>query len=82
MVNSNVFFKNLKDVYSVSFDNFKLVSEQQKKFIEFWLSQQPEPLKDTLKKAFEEWYANVDKAMNDCKDVVLKGIDYMEENIK
>ena len=82
MVSTDLFFKNLKEVYSVSFENFKLVSQQQKKFIEFWITQQPEPLKETMQKAFNEWYENTDKAMNDFKDVVIKGIDYMEDMSK
>ena len=82
MLSSEAFFKNLKDVYSVSFENFHLVSQQQKKFVEFWLSQQQSPFKEELQKAFDEWYVNVDKAMNDFKDIVLKGLDYMQETIK
>jgi predicted ATP-dependent endonuclease of OLD family len=81
-MSGELFFKNLKDVYSVSFENFKLVSQQQKKFVEFWLAQQPEPFKTNMKKAFDEWCSNIDKSMNDFKDVVFKGIDYMEEAIK
>ena len=71
MITPEVFFKNLKEIYNVAFDNFNVVSSQQKKFIDLWLSQQPESFKEPLTKAIDEWFNNVTKGMNDFKEIVL-----------
>ena len=77
MLNYN-YFKNLKDFYSFVFDNFKLVSGQQKKLVETFIESQPEIFKDNFKKVYDEWIKNVDKAFNDYQDMVFKGLEYLE----
>ena len=79
MITPELFFKNLEEIYKVAFENFKFVSEQQKKFIDLWLSQQPESFKEAMEKPINEWYNNMNKAMEDFKDLVFKGIEYLKE---
>ncbi len=79
MMTPEVFFNNLEEIYKAAFDNFKFLSDQQKRFVDLWLSQQPESFRSVMEKPINEWYANINKAMEDFKDMVFKGIEYLKE---
>ena len=72
-------FVNLKSVYELAFENFKIVTEQQKNFVEMMLKNSKTPNADYLMKTYEEWINTTEKALDDFKGVVLKGLDYMSE---
>ena len=74
-------FEGLKNVYSLAFENFKIVTEQQKNFVELFLKNSQLPNADAMLKLYSEWLATTEKALDDFKDVVLKGLDYMSENL-
>ncbi len=74
-------FEGLKNVYSLAFENFKIVTEQQKNFVELFLKNSQLPNADAMLKLYSEWLATTEKALDDFKDVVLKGLDYMSDNL-
>ena len=80
MVNEKI-FENLKKVYELAFDNFKLITEQQKKLVEMFLKQSPLPNNEEVAKLYEEWLNSTQKALDDFKGIVFKGIDFMIEAI-
>jgi len=80
MVNEKI-FENLKGVYELAFDNFKLITEQQKKIVEMFLKQSPLPNNEELVKMYDEWLNSTQKALEDFKEVVFKGIDFMIETM-
>lgn len=75
-------FEGLKSVYSLAFENFKIVTEQQKNFVEMFLKNSQLPNSEALLKLYSEWLATTEKALDDFKDVVIKGLDYMSDNLK
>jgi hypothetical protein len=81
MMDKNV-FEGLKSVYGLAFENFKIVTEQQKNFVEMFLKNSQLPNSDAILKLYTEWLATTEKALDDFKDVVLKGLDYMSDNFK
>ena len=81
MVKENI-FENLKDVYNLAFENFKLLTEQQRTFVEMFLKNSQLPNSDAFLKLYKEWLGTTEKALDDFKDVVLKGLDYMADNLK
>ncbi len=75
-------FEGLKNVYGLAFENFKIVTEQQKNFVEMFLKNSQLPNSDLMLKLYSEWLATTEKALDDFKDVVLKGLDYMSDTLK
>ena len=80
MINEKI-FENLKSVYELAFDNFKLITEQQKKLVEMFLKQSSLPNNEEIAKLYEEWLNSTQKALDDFKGIVFKGIDFMIEAI-
>ena len=81
MAKENI-FENLKDVYNLAFENFKLLTEQQRTFVEMFLKNSQLPNSDAFLKLYKEWLGTTEKALDDFKDVVIKGLDYMADNLK
>ena len=77
--NQNI-FKNLKSFYELAIENFNLINNQQQKMIEFFLQTQPDIYRENLMKIYKEWLKNSEIALNDYKNMVIKGLDYLEEN--
>jgi len=73
------YFTMVKDLYKMSFDNFLMIFQQQKRLAESFIEAQPESVRENLKKLFDEWSRNIENAFNDYKDMVIKGIEYLEE---
>jgi hypothetical protein len=73
-------FVNLKSVYELAFENFKIVTEQQKNFVEMMIKNSKAPNSEFLLKTYNEWIDTTEKALEDFKGVVLKGLDYMSES--
>ncbi len=73
------YFSMVKDLYKISFDNFNLIFQQQKKIAEAFINAQPEIYRENLKKLFDEWSKNIENAFNDYKELVIKGLEYLEE---
>ncbi len=73
------YFTMIKDLYKMSFDNFTMIFNQQKKLIESFMEAQPDIYKDNMKKLFDEWSKNVENSFNDYKGLVIKGLEYLEE---
>ena len=73
------FFKNLKTFYELAIENFNIINKQQQKVIEFYLQTQPEIYRSNLLKVYNEWLKNSEIALNDYKNMVIKGIDYMND---
>ena len=76
------FFKNLKMFYEMSIENFNLINKQQQKLIEFFLQTQPDIYRSNLLKVYKEWLKNSEIALNDYKNMVIKGLDYMDDVYK
>ena len=75
-------FENLKSVYNLAFENFKILTEQQRTFVEMFLKNSQVPNSDAFLKLYKEWLETTEKALDDFKDVVIKGLDYMSDNFK
>jgi hypothetical protein len=73
-------FKNLKSFYELAIENFNLINNQQQNMIEFFLQTQPDLYRDNLMKVYKEWLKNSEIALNEYKNMVIKGLDYLEEN--
>ena len=71
-------FKNLKSFYNITFDNLNLVIKQQNRLMEIFIESQPGIYKYTLMNIHQEWDKNCTKALNDYKDMIFKGLDYMD----
>ncbi len=78
MINNFNYFKNLKDFYKISFDNFKFISDQQKKFVKMFVDSQPDAYRENIRKVYDEWNINAEKAFKDYQDMVFKGLEYLE----
>ena len=76
------FFKNLKMFYEMSIENFNLINKQQQKLIEFFLQTQPDIYRNNLLKVYTEWLKNSEIALKDYKNMVIKGLDYMDDVYK
>ncbi|GEM_PF-2183622 len=72
------FFKNIKLFYSLSMDNFNLINKQQLKFVEIFIQKQPEVYRENLLKVYKEWIKNSEMALSDYKNMVLKGLEYID----
>ncbi len=73
-------FKNLKNFYELAIENFNLINNQQQNMVEFFLQTQPDIYRDNLMKAYKEWLKNSEIALNEYKNMVIKGLDYLEDN--
>jgi len=80
-INEN-FFHALKSFYKLTFENLNLMQTQQQKMIEFFLQTQPQSYREHLLKIYQEWIKNSQLAFDNYKDMVIKGIDYMEDVYK
>ncbi len=80
-INDN-FFNNIKNYYNLTLDNFNLINKQQEQMVEFFIKTQPDAYKDNLLKIYQEWTKNSEIALNDYKNMVLKGLDYIETSYK
>ena len=78
MINNFNYFKNLKEFYKFAFENFKFVSEQQKNIMNVFLDSQPEAYRENIRKVYDEWNKNAEKALQDYRDMVFKGLEYLE----
>ncbi len=77
--NQNI-FKNLKNFYELAIENFNLINNQQQNMVEFFLQTQPDIYRENLMKSYKEWLKNSEIALNEYKNMVIKGLDYLEDN--
>ena len=77
--NQNI-FKNLRNFYELAIENFNLINNQQQNMVEFFLQTQPNIYRDNLMKLYKEWLKNSEIALNEYKNMVIKGLDYLEDN--
>ena len=70
-------FNNLKNFYDITFQNMDIAIKQQNKLLETFIDSQPGIYKYTLLSLHKEWSKNCEKALNDYKDMLFKGLDYM-----
>ncbi len=72
-------FVNLKNVYELAFENFKMLTEQQKNIFEVMLKNSKVPNSDYMMSVYNEWVTSTEKGLDMFKDVVLKGLDNLNE---
>ena len=71
-------FGNLKKFYEITFQNMDIVIKQQNNMIKSFIESQPGMYKFTLLSLHNEWAKNCEKTLNDYKDILFKGLDYMD----